>query len=106
MIMATEMVEVFQNTIIDNKTAGTAIVSYFITEEETKDTEYNPYTSSIYIHDNIYRRSTMIPTLDHDIGILLFFHFFRDIPDIIYDGMPDPRYVGLNGLCQIQGGYV
>ena len=98
MIMATEMVEVFQNTIIDNKTAGTAIVSYFITEEETKDTEYNPYTSSIYIHDNIYRRSTMIPTLDHDIGILLFFHFFRDIPDIIYDGMPDPRFVGLNGL--------
>ena len=90
MIMATEMVEVFQNTIIDNKTAGTAIVSYFITEEETKDTEYNPYTSSIYIHDNIYRRATMIPTLDHDIGLLLFFHFFRDIPDIIYDGMPDP----------------
>ena len=98
MIMATEMVEVFQNTIIDNKTAGTAIVSYFITEEETKDTDYNPYTSSIYIHDNVYRRSTMIPTLDHDIGLLLFFHFFRDIPDIIYDGMPDPRYVGLNGL--------
>jgi hypothetical protein len=27
-------------------------------------------------------------------GLLLFFHFFRDVPDIIYDGMPDPRYVG------------
>ena len=53
MIMATEIVEVFGNTIIDNKTAGTAIVSYFITEEETKDTQYNPYTSSIYIHNNI-----------------------------------------------------
>ena len=98
MIMATEIVEVFGNTIIDNKTAGTAIVSYFITEEETKDTQYNPYTSSIYIHNNIYRRSSQIPTLDHDMGILLFFHFFREIPDIIYDGMPDPRYVGNNGL--------
>jgi len=98
MIMATEMVEVFENTIIDNKTAGTAIVSYFITEEETKDSQYNPYTSSIYIHDNIYRRNSQIPTLDHDIGLLLFFHFFRDIPDIIYDGMPDPSHISNNGL--------
>jgi len=94
MVMATEMVEVFENTIINNKTAGTAIVSYFITEEETKDSQYNPYTSSIYIHHNIYRRTPQIPTLDHDMGLLLFFHFFRDVPDIIYDGMPDPRYVG------------
>ena len=98
MVMATEMIEVFGNTIIDNKTAGTAIVSYFITEEETRDTQYNPYTSSIYIHDNIYRRKQQIPTLDNDIGLLLFFHFFRDVPDIIYDGMPDPRFVGNNGL--------
>jgi len=98
MVMATEMVEVFENTIINNKTAGTAIVSYFITEEETKDSQYNPYTSSIYIHHNIYRRTPQIPTLDHDIGLLLFFHFFRDVPDIIYDGMPDPRYVGRDDL--------
>jgi len=98
MIMATEQVEVFRNTIINNKTAGTAIVSYFITEEQTKDIQYNPYTSSIYIHDNIYRRAPQIPTLDHDIGILLFIHFFRDVPDIIYDGMPDPKYIDRNGL--------
>ncbi len=98
MVMATEMVEVFENTIINNKTAGTAIVSYFITEEETKDSQYNPYTSSIYIHHNIYRRTPQIPTLDHDIGLLLFFHFFRDVPDIIYDGMPDPRYVGRDNV--------
>ena len=98
MIMATEFVEIFNNTIIDNKTAGTAIVSYFITEEKTKDSQYNPYTSSIYIHDNVYRRKPQLPTLDHDIGLLLFAHFFRNIPDIIYDGMPDPRYVSKNGL--------
>jgi len=98
MVMATEQVEVFDNTIINNKTAGTAVVSYYITEEETKDSQYNPYTSAIYIHHNIYRRALQIPTLDHDIGLLLFVHFFRDVPDIIYDGMPDPRYVGDNGL--------
>ena len=98
MVMATEQVEVFDNTIINNKTAGTAVVSYYITEEETKDSQYNPYTSAIYIHHNIYRRAPQIPTLDHDIGLLLFVHFFRDVPDIIYDGMPDPRYVGDKGL--------
>ena len=98
MVMATEQVEVFDNTIINNKTAGTAVVSYYITEEETKDSQYNPYTSAIYIHHNIYRRAPQIPTLDHDIGLLLFVRFFKDVPDIIYDGMPDPRYVGDNGL--------
>ena len=98
MVMATEQVEVFDNTIINNKTAGTAVVSYYITEEETKDSQYNPYTSAIHIHNNIYRRAPQIPTLDHDIGLLLFVRFFREVPDIIYDGMPDPKYVGDNGL--------
>ena len=97
MVMATEQVEIFGNTIIDNKTAGTAIVSYFITEEETKDTQYNPYTSSIYVHDNIYRREPQIPTLDHDIGLLLFTRFYKDVPDIIYDCMPDPKHLGAVG---------
>ena len=98
MVMATEQVEVFKNTIVNNKTAGTTVVSYFITEEETKDTQYNPYTSEIFIHDNVYKRELQLPTLDHDIGILLFTHFFRNIPDIIYDGMPDPKYFDKNGL--------
>ena len=98
MVMATEQIEIFRNTIVNNKTLGTAIVSYFITEEETKDVQYNPYTSAIYIHNNIYRRASQIPTLDHDIGLLLFAHFFRDVPDIIYDGMPDPKYIDSRGL--------
>ena len=66
-------------------------------EEETKDTQYNPYTSSIYVHDNIYRREPQIPTLDHDIGLLLFTRFYKDVPDIIYDGMPDPKHLGAGG---------
>ena len=97
LLMATELVEVFQNTIVDNKTIGTAVVSYSITGEKTKDTQYNPYTSSIYIHDNIYRRKSQVPALDNKIGLVLFWHFFKIIPDIIYDGIPDPRYVGRDG---------
>ena len=97
MIMATEYVEIFNNTIIDNKTAGTTVVSYFITQEKTKDTQYNPYTSAIYIYDNVYIRKPQLPTLDNEIGVLLFTHFFRSVPDIIYDGMPDPKYQNIDG---------
>ena len=97
MIMATEYVEIFNNTIIDNKTAGTTVVSYFITQEKTKDTQYNPYTSAIYIYDNVYIRKPQLPTLANEIGVLLFTHFFRSVPDIIYDGMPDPKYQNIDG---------
>ena len=90
MIMATKEVEVFDNIIVDNKTAGTAVVSYYITEEPINDTTYNPYTSAVFIHNNTYQRKAQIPTLDHEIGQLLFLRFGRNIPDIIYDGMLDP----------------
>ena len=100
MIMATEYVEIFNNTIIDNKTAGTTVVSYFITQEKTKDTQYNPYTSAIYIYDNVYIRKPQLPTLANQIGVLLFTHFFRSVPDIIYDGMPDPKYQNIDGTIQ------
>ena len=29
--------------------------------------------------------------------VLLFTHFFRSVPDIIYDGMPDPKYQNIDG---------
>jgi parallel beta-helix repeat protein len=97
MILAAQNVEIFDNQIIENKTVGTAIVSYFITEEPMSDSLYNPYTSSISIHDNTYKRSKQIPSLGHEIGQLLFAKFWRDVPDIVYDGMPDPQFVDSDG---------
>lgn len=97
MVLATSDVEIFENLIIDNKTAGTAIVSYFITEEPILDSLYNPYTSAIYIHDNIYERRKQFPSLKHEIGQLLFLKFWRDIPEIVYDGFPDPQYLNDKG---------
>ena len=92
MIMASDFLEIFDNTIIDNKTAGTSIFSYPVIGEETKDAQYNPYSSSIFIHDNIYRRSSQMPTLNHMIGWFLFTRFYRNSPDIIFDGLYDPIY--------------
>ncbi|MBC8311451.1 MAG: right-handed parallel beta-helix repeat-containing protein [Candidatus Marinimicrobia bacterium] len=103
MILAAKNVEIFNNQIIENKTVGTAIVSYFITEEPMTDSLYNPYTSSISIHDNTYKRSKQIPSLGHEIGQLLFAKFWRDVPDIVYDGMPDPQFIDSDG--KILDGY-
>ena len=38
-----------------------------------------------------------MPTLKHEIGTLFFLKFGRDVPDIIYDGMPDPQFTNSNG---------
>jgi parallel beta-helix repeat protein len=49
MIMANENVEVRDNDIRNNATAGILIVSY---QEETEDKNYNPIPNKIYIHNN------------------------------------------------------
>ena len=98
MVLATSDIEIYNNDIINNKTVGTAIVSYFMTELEITDSLYNPYTSAIHIHDNIYISKKQVPTLKHDIGKLFFFKFGRNVPDIIYDGMADPQFKDDNGL--------
>ena len=98
MVLATSDIEIFNNRILNNKSVGTGIVSYFMTELPVTDSLYNPYTSAIYIHDNLYKRKKQIPTLKHDIGKLLFIKFGRDVPDIIYDGMPDPKSIDSDGV--------
>ena len=49
MIMANENIEVKDNDIRNNATAGILIVSY---QEETEDKNYNPIPNKIYIHNN------------------------------------------------------
>ncbi len=91
MILATSNVEIFNNQIFNNKTANTSIVSYYITEEPISDSNYYPYPNSIYIHDNIYVRDKQFPSFSfkQPIGFLLAYNFWRDVPDIIYDGIVD-----------------
>ena len=52
MIMASDEVEVFDNTIEKNQTAGLSIVSYLITDKPIKDDKYDPFCEAIYVHDN------------------------------------------------------
>lgn len=100
MILATNDVEVYDNFIMDNKTASTAIVSYFITELPIKDKEYNPYPSNIHIHDNVYSEGKRTPTRKNKMGTLFWLKFGRRVPHIIYDGIQNPDWLAADGSLQ------
>ena len=93
-LLAVENVEIFNNSIIDHKTFGISILSYLITGLSTKDLEYSPYSSSVFIHDNMFRKGNKIPELNNFMGRILFYKFFRNSPNIVYDGNINPAYLG------------
>jgi len=103
MILATNDVEVYRNNITDNKTASTAIVSYFISENPIKDTVYNPYPSRIYIHDNTYSEGKRMPDRKNKLGFIFWWKFGKKVPHILYDGIENPEWKDANG--QIKPGY-
>lgn len=91
MIMATNNVEIFNNKVTDNITTGTAIVSYYISENPIKDSGYYPYPTQINIHDNVYERPNVRATMKGRMGKLFRFklRFGKKVPHIIYDGIID-----------------
>lgn len=93
LILATSQVEIFRNQVINNKSQGTAVVSYFITEERIKDPLYYPYPSQISIHDNTYSRKPVHATYKGRMGMMFRFklRFGKNVPDIIWDGIVDNK---------------
>jgi parallel beta-helix repeat protein len=91
MILATRNVEVFDNKIVNNISAGTAIVSYYMTENPINDKSYKPFPSNIYIHDNYYDRPEVKATSKGRMGMMFRFklRFGKDVPHILYDGIED-----------------
>lgn len=100
MILATRHVEAFDNKIVNNISAGTAIVSYFITESPINDKAYNPFPSDIYIHDNYYERPRVKATGKGRMGKMYRFklRFGKDVPHILYDGIVDKKMANRN-IC-------
>ena len=99
MILATSNVEVFNNILFNNKTTNTSIVSYYITEEPLIDSLYYPYPTGIFIHDNIYKRDKQFPAFSfkQPIGFILAYNFWRNIPDIVFDGIIDQDLLDNDG---------
>jgi parallel beta-helix repeat protein len=91
MILATRNVEVFENKIVNNITAGTAIISYYMTENPIKDHAYKPFPSGIYLHDNYYQRPRVKATAKGRMGKMFKYklRFGKEVPHIIFDGIDD-----------------
>jgi len=107
MVLATKEVEVFENEIAENRTAGVSIISYeFVMaaaalDESNEgdaqmaqneaaykaDESYSPFPGSIFIHHNNITSSFTFPSLESDIGYLLLWQFGFSIPDILWDGI-------------------
>jgi parallel beta-helix repeat protein len=100
MMMATRNIEIFNNRIHNNRTVGTALISYVLVEalgaeqgsqleaaNETINEEYDPYPNEIYFHDNEFKNKHLLPTLKNDFGLLFLRYFPFGIPDFVIDGI-------------------
>lgn len=99
LILATNHVEVFDNQIINNKSSGLSIISYFMTENKIKDKVYYPYPTAIYVHDNNFERKRVRATSKGRFGQIYRFklRFGRNVPHILYDGIVDPKTLDASG---------
>ena len=99
LLLAANNVEIFENKIINNKSIGTGIISYYMTEKPNTDKEYYPYPNAISIHDNDYQRENIRPTGKGRMGLMFRFKlkFGKYVPHIIYDGIIDPQTLDAQG---------
>jgi parallel beta-helix repeat protein len=88
MVMAADQVEVFDNAIEQNQTAGLSIVSYMITDKAIQDAKYDPFCEAVYIHDNRFASNGGQPA--GPLAELLVAALGTPLPDILYDGVADP----------------
>jgi parallel beta-helix repeat protein len=89
-ISANDKVEIFNNTIKNNKTSNIVISSYFsigsMTEKGIKES-FDPYPEGIFIHDNIFEGGGNAPApLELKALKLAMFGLKGHLPDIMWDG--------------------
>jgi len=109
MVLATKDVDIYENTIRNNKTIGATIVSYELiagletgssnnnnlSELSTRtvnnnyklDKNYDPFPGKIYLHNNFFSNDYYIPALDNLFGKLFLLKFGFDRPFIYWDGI-------------------
>jgi len=101
-ILATNHIDVYKNTIKDNATANVSIISYLSTGNPINDPTYYPYTDEIYIHDN-----TISGGGDNPVGRIaeeVAPKLGKPLPGIMYDGIVDPKKATANICAQNNGG--
>ncbi len=104
--IAAHEVEVFDNEFRDHKSVNVAVVSYPITEIPINDPEYDAFSDTIYIHDNVMTGSSDDPT--GPLGFLLVQGMVElmappiVVPDVVWDGNGDPAKLDGGGQLMPQ----
>ncbi len=89
LLLAMDNVEIFDNEITDNNTAGLQIISYLLTGNPINDPHYDPYPEHAYIHDNHISGGGKHPGGRY--GKALAGILGKPFPEIFYDGAHDPK---------------
>ena len=93
-VQANDKVEIFDNTLTDNRTAHVLLVAY---SPEFEDARYNPLPRNVYITQNVYENGGYEPQGDLQMLAMLM---GGSLPDIVSDGVDrwqggDPVDLGL-----------
>lgn len=101
--LAAHQVEVFGNRFEDNQTVNTGIISYYMTQREFDDPDYDPFSDTLYIHDNEYIGGGDRASGDLGFVLLAALGDVKDppiiVPDIVWDGIMDPAKMDGEGLA-------
>ncbi len=89
MVMATDAVEVFDNDIDQNQTTSVSIVSYAVMERKVSDPTFDAIPEQISIHNNRISNGGTNPA--GLIADLLKPVLGTKFPDIVWDGVVDPK---------------
>jgi parallel beta-helix repeat protein len=91
-------VEIFDNDVLDNRTANVIISSYFSTgyfSDKGVEPGYDPYPKAIYVHDNRFSGGGDSPDgVDLKVLKTAMFGLNGRFPDVIWDGYADPKAAG------------
>ena len=97
MVMANQFVEIKNNEIKNNATAGILIASY---QDEAEDKNYNPIASNIFIHGNSLINNGF--NVDKGRASPISEVINGKVPDIIWDGVvPLTEWIGIRSSKRI-----
>ncbi len=93
LVLAANHVEIFNNQIINNKSMGVGVISYFTTENPIKDKTYYPYSEAVSIHNNTFERENVKATSKGRFGKIYKYklRFGKKVPHILWDGITDEK---------------
>ncbi len=93
LVLAANHVEIFDNQIINNKSSGVGVISYYTTENPIKDKDYYPFPEAITIHDNVFERKSGRATSKGRFGQIYKYklRLGKNVPFIQWDGIVDDK---------------